>query len=444
MKNILILGAGRSAFSLIENLLQNAESNQWHVSICDMSLPYLNERYADNPFLTKVKFSLENDSQLSELVSKSDIVISMLPARFHQKVAKSCLQHSKNMLTASYVSPEMEAMDAEAKEKGILFLNEMGLDPGIDHLSAMKIIDELKAEGAEITSFASFTGGLVAPESDNNPWNYKFTWNPRNVVLAGKGTAQYIQKGQFKYIPYHRLFSTIQTIEIDGCGEFEGYPNRDSLSYRPIYGLERIPTMLRGTLRKPGFCKSWNHFIQLGMTDDSYKLENSEEMTYRNFINTFLPYNIDKTVEKKVADFIGESVDGVEIEKLKWLGIFEETKIGTPDLSPAQALQQILEAKWTLAETDKDMIVMQHLFEYEKGGKSHNLKSSLVIMGEDTDNTAMAKGVGLPLAIGCKLVLNGKINLKGVQRPIQPSIYEPVLEELEKLGIKFVEKEEVN
>jgi saccharopine dehydrogenase (NADP+, L-glutamate forming) len=348
------------------------------------------------------------------------------------------------MLTASYVSPEMDAMDSEAKQKGITFLNEMGLDPGIDHLSAMKIIDELKAEGAEITSFASFTGGLVAPESDNNPWNYKFTWNPRNVVLAGQGTAQYIQKGQLKYIPYHRLFNTTQTIGIDGYGEFEGYPNRDSLSYRPIYGLEQIPTMLRGTLRKSGFCKSWNHFIQLGMTDDSYKLENSEEMTYRNFINTFLPYNIDKTVEQKVADFIGEPVDGAEIKKLKWLGVFEETKIGKADLSPAQALQQILEAKWTLDEEDKDMIVMQHLFEYKKGGELQKLTSSLVIMGDDTDNTAMAKGVGLPLAIGCKLILNGEIDLKGVQRPIHSSIYNPVLDELEKLEIKFVEKQELS
>ena len=442
MNKILILGAGRSAFSLINYLIAQSEENPWQILVGDLNLDYLNAKYPDHANLQKFKFDLAKKAQLEEKIALVDVVISMLPARFHPEVAKVCLAKEKHLLTASYVSEEMKAMQQEAEAKGLLFLNEIGLDPGIDHLSAMQIIDQLKAQGAEITSFGSFTGGLIAPESDDNPWNYKFTWNPRNVVLAGQGTAQYIQKNQYKYIPYHRLFTTTQTIEIDGYGKFEGYPNRDSLKYRGVYGLENIPTMLRGTLRKHGFCKSWNHFVQLGMTDDSYQLENSESLTYRAFINTFLPFNSAKSVEQKVADFIQEPIDGTEIEKLTWLGIFEDQPIGLPNASPAQALQKLLEGKWKLADEDKDMIVMQHLFEYQLNGELHKLISSLVIIGEDADETAMAKGVGLPLAIACKLLLQGKIQARGVCRPIHKEIYEPILEELKTLGIEFKETEQ--
>ena len=441
MKNIVILGAGRSAYSLINYLIKHAETHDWHVLVGDRDLDYLNNRFKDQNRLTKFQFDVADNQQVVQAVKKADLVISMLPARFHPLVAQPCLDLGRHLVTASYVSPEMQAFDKEAKEKGLLFLNEIGLDPGIDHLSAKKVIDELKDEGATLLGFESYTGGLVAPESDNNPWNYKFTWNPRNVVLAGQGTALFMQSGKYKFIPYHRLFDTTKTISIEGYGEFEVYPNRDSLKYRKVYDLESIPTMLRGTLRKVGFCKSWNHFVQLGMTDDSYQLPDSEHMTYREYVNSFLPYNPIATVEQKIAKFIGEDLQSEEMDKLRWLGIFEDTPIGIPQASPAQILQSILEKKWTLEQDDKDMIVMQHLFHYQLKGEERKITSSLVLIGDDVNDTAMSKGVGLPLAIATKLILTGKINLTGVHRPTEKVIYEPILDELEQLGIQFDEKE---
>ncbi len=297
MSTIVVLGAGRSAYSLIQYLLQHAAEHQWHVTIADQSVEFLNQNFEVHPHLTKVAFNVLDESQRQEIVSQATVIISMLPASFHPLVAQTCLSEGKHLLTASYVSKEMKAMQEEVTAKGLLFLNEMGLDPGIDHLSAMKIIDELKAKGVSFSSFKSYTGGLVAPESDNNPWNYKFTWNPRNVVLAGQGVAKYIEKGQYKYLPYHRLFKQTNTYEIPEYGSFEGYPNRDSLQYRGIYGLSEIPTMLRGTFRRAGYCKSWDHFVQLGLTDDSYTIGNSSKLTYRSFINTFLPYSATMDLE---------------------------------------------------------------------------------------------------------------------------------------------------
>lgn len=442
MKRIVILGAGRSAYSLINYLTKHAEQHDWEVRVGDRDLKYLDSKFPDQKRLVKFAFDVMDNNQLEQAVVNSDLVISMLPARFHPQVATPCLAHNKHLVTASYVSPEMQAMHEEAKKKGLLFLNEIGLDPGIDHLSAKKVIDELKEAGAELLGFESFTGGLVAPESDNNPWNYKFTWNPRNVVLAGQGTALFMQSGRYKFIPYHRLFSTTKDITLEGYGTFEGYPNRDSLKYREIYDLQDIPTMLRGTLRKEGFCKSWNHFVQLGMTDDSYTLEDSETMTYREFINSFLPYNKTASVEEKVAKFIGEPIDGIELDKLRWLDLFSEQAIGLKNATPAQVLQQILEKKWSLEENDKDMIVMQHLFHYKLKGEEHRMTSSLVIIGDDVHDTAMAKGVGLPLAMATKLILTGKIKLTGVKRPTEKTIYEPILKELEEMGIRFEEREE--
>jgi saccharopine dehydrogenase-like NADP-dependent oxidoreductase len=443
MKTILILGAGRSAYSLIQYLTERAQASQWHVTVGDRDLRALQSRFPDHPCLTKAAFDVMNAEQCNDAVAKADLVISMLPASFHPLVAKPCLKHGKHLLTASYVSEEMKGYHAEALSKGLVFLNEMGLDPGIDHLSAKKIIDHLHQQGAAITLFKSYTGGLIAPESDNNPWNYKFTWNPRNVVLAGQGTAKYIRNGQYKYVPYHQLFQHTDSFHIEGYGDFEGYPNRDSLQYREVYGLQGIPTMLRGTLRRKGFCNSWNTFVQLGLTDDTYAVEGSEHMTYREFLNAYLPYSPSDMLEEKLAKYLGVEVDSPEMAKLGWLGLFEREPIRLPNASPAAILQQVLERKWQLEEGDKDMTVMQHIFEYVHNGVCKQLSSSLVIIGDDVNNTAMAKGVGLPLAIAAKMLLEGRIAHRGVLRPIYPDLYEPVMEELESLGMVFQEHETV-
>ena len=440
MKKILVIGAGRSAITLIKYLLDNAKANNWFVRVADFLEDLAKEAVANHSSGKAIFFNVTDDMQRESEISDSDIVISMLPTRMHILVAEDCVRLGKNLVTASYVSKEILALDEKAKQAGIILLNEIGLDPGIDHMSAMQVIDEIKVNGGELTSFKSYCGGLVHPDFDNNPWNYKFTWNPRNVVLAGKGTAQYIKQGRYKYIPYHKLFERTEIISVLNAGEFEGYANRDSLSYRKAYGLDKIPTLLRGTLRRKGFCKSWNMFVQLGMTEDTYVVENTENMTYREFTNLFFPFNNKCTVEKKFCDYLNISVDSDEFKKAKWLGIFIDKKVGLKDVTPAKILQKILEEKWSLASQDKDMIVMQHQFEYVQDGELKKLNSSLLVFGDDPRYTSMAKTVGLPVAIAAKLILNGDINSVGVKIPTTKDIYAPVLKELEENGINFVEE----
>ncbi|WP_020532233.1 saccharopine dehydrogenase family protein [Flexithrix dorotheae] len=435
-KKIFLIGAGRSASVLIKYLLEQSQVHQWQLTIGDQDTEMVKSKVG-SANVNIIKFDVNNEQQREQEIQDVDLVISMLPARFHPIVATSCLKHKKHLVTASYVSPEIKAMEKEAKENGVLLLNEIGLDPGLDHLSAMKEIDEIRNGGGRMLNFESFTGGLVAPESDNNPWNYKFTWNPRNVVLAGQGTVKFIQEGQFKYIPYHRLFRRTEIIEIEGYGRFEGYANRDSLKYLDVYNLGGIPTIYRGTLRRPGFCRAWDVFVKLGATDDSYIMEGSENMTHRDFINSFLSYNPHDSVELKLMHYLHLDQDSPIIEKLQWLGIFEHTKVGLKNATPAQILQHILEKKWTLQPNDKDMIVMWHQFIFEQKGIKQRKTSSVVVIGDDAVNTAMAKTVGLPLGIATKLILTDKINLSGVHIPITPEIYNPVLDELSRNGITF-------
>ena len=300
MKKILVIGAGRSAATLLRYLLDNAKSNNWFVIVADSSKELAKVAVRVGEQGKGICFDVNNIEKREKEINNADIVISMLPARMHIMVAKDCVRLKKHLVTASYVSSEIAELDQTAKESGVLLLNEIGLDPGIDHMSAMQVIDEVKANGGVLTSFRSFCGGLIHPDYDNNPWRYKFTWNPRNVVLAGQGAAQYIEEGSYKYIPYNKLFERTEKISVLDAGEFEGYANRDSLSYRKAYGLEDIPTLFRGTLRRIGYSEAWNVFVQLGMTDDSYTLENSENITNREFFNMFLPYDKTFSVEEKL------------------------------------------------------------------------------------------------------------------------------------------------
>ncbi|RDV16060.1 saccharopine dehydrogenase [Pontibacter diazotrophicus] len=445
MKRILLLGAGRSAASLIQYLCDNATAESWRIRIGDISVGHLQPLMEAVTCVDLLNFDVHNERQRAEEVQQADLVISLLPAAFHILVAQECLKQNKNLITASYVTPAFKALHQEAEEKNLTILMESGLDPGIDHMSAMAVIHRLKDAGGKITSFKSFTGGLVAPESDNNPWRYKFTWNPRNVVLAGQGTAKYIKNGTYKFIPYHQLFKRTDEFFVEGYGQFEGYANRDSLSYREPYGLADIPTMLRGTLRRPGYCAAWDVFVQLGLTDDSYTLEGTENMTHCSFIEAFLPpaTTQGQSITERLAAYTGIPADGTIMEKIVWLGLFEEKSIELTGATPAQVLEKILKEKWTLAPGDKDMIVMQHLFEYEQEGEKREITSTLVATGDDETHTAMAKTVGLPVGILAKLLLQGKINQRGVVIPIYPELYKPVLEELKQFGVDFVEKERV-
>ena len=443
MRKILVIGAGQSSSSLIKYLLDKSILENLHITVADMSLELAKKKILNHKNGQAITLNIFDDFDRNNAIKNADIVVSMLPAHLHINAAKDCLKYGKSMVTASYISNEMKALHQDAVHKNIIFMNEIGLDPGVDHMSAMKVIDEIRAKGGKMLLFESFCGGLVAPESDDNLWNYKFTWNPRNVVLAGQGGAsKFIQEGTYKYIPYHKLFRRTEILNIDGYGKFEAYANRDSLKYRSVYGLDDILTLYRGTIRRVGYSRAWNIFVQLGMTDDSYTMENSENMSYREFTNSFLAYNPNDSVELKLRHYLKIDQDDIIWEKLLELDLFNSTKkIGLKNATPAQILEKILKDSWTLKENDKDMIVMQHLFGYELNGKKHQIESSMVCLGDNQVYTAMAKTVGLPVAIATLKILNKEITTPGVQIPINKEVYEPILAELEENGIVFKEKE---
>ncbi len=442
MQNILIIGAGKSSTALINYLLKHCKEEKWNITIAEKDLKLAESKIDGHDQAKAVPFDVFDAELLSNLVGDHDLIISMLPASLHIHVARKCAEQKKHFLTASYLTEEIKSLYGQFKNAGKLMIMEMGLDPGIDHMSAMKVLDQLRDEGCELTGFETFTGGLVAEESvGDNPWKYKFTWNPRNVVLAGQGSCKFIQEGRYKYIPYQKLFRRTETIYIPDHGYFEGYANRDSLAYLDIYNLRGIKTLYRGTLRRPGYCAAWDVFVQLGATDDTYEMENVSEMTHRQFLNSFLSYNPNDSVELKLAHYLNLDLDNGIMFKLKWLGLFDEEPIGLNKGTPAQILEHILKKKWTLEPEDRDMIVMWHKFNFLSDGKPRQIESSMVALGDDEVHTAMSKTVGLPLAIAAKLILKGKIKLSGVHVPIKKEIYEPVLAELTNTGLMFTERE---
>jgi saccharopine dehydrogenase (NADP+, L-glutamate forming) len=440
MKKVLLIGAGKSSGYLIDYLLKYAVLEQFELTVADLNMEAALLKTKSLPNSKAIVLDINNTEQRHEHIKDADIVISMLPAFMHFPVAQDCVKLKKHLITASYVSPEIMSLHEEATKQDVLLLNEIGLDPGLDHLSAMKVIHQIQENGGKLTSFKSFCGGLVAPESNNNPWGYKFSWNPRNVILAGQSTAQYMIDGKYKYLPYQRLFSSAEVIEVEGYGKFDAYANRDSLSYRKLYGIEDIATMVRGTLRQHLYCEAWHVFVMLGITDDSIQIEIPKDYTYGNFIDSFLP-GTENDLVKRLCDFTNKSATDELINMIIWTGLLGNEKVGISKGSPAMILQKLLEEKWLLEATDKDMIVMQHLFEYTNSDNViKNMTSTLVVIGEDSQKTAMAKTVGLPLAMAVRRLIKGEIKLRGVQIPVLPEIYKPILQELEEYGIVFEEK----
>lgn len=426
MPSILILGAGRSSSALISYLLSFGEASSIDVTVGDVSLQAALERVTGSAHGKAIEFDITRTDESRRAISNATVVVSLIPAHLHPSVARICLETGSHLLTASYVSDEMKSLDTASRAKSLLFLNECGLDPGIDHMSAMQVMDRIRSEGGKITSFESFTGGLIAPETDvENPWRYKFTWNARNVVMAGQSTAKFLSEGEYKYIPYQQLFKRVTPVVVPGYGEYEGYANRDSLKYLETYGLHGVRTMLRGTLRNKGFCSAWNVLVQLGCCDDSFEMENVESMTHAGFIKSF----------GGIRD-AGEE----DMKRLKWSGLLSEEKVGLTRGTPAQILEHILNKKWKLQAGDKDLVVMWHRFRYEQDGKQKHIEASLVAKGEDPINTAMARTVGLPLGIAAKLLIQGTIKQRGVAIPTTPEFYEPILKELRSVGIEVRER----
>jgi len=441
VKSIVVLGAGRSTSALIEYLATHPDAAQWHLHVVDQDAETLQTKCAPYPAVEAHTADLSQESIRNSWIDQADVVVSMLPAMMHPDVARACLRMGKHLVTASYASEEMKALDSQAREKGLIFLNECGVDPGIDHMSTMEILEKIRQKGGEITSYESFCGGILAPESPSNPWQYKFTWNPRNVVMAGAGgTVKFIQEGLYKFIPYHKLFRRTEFLSIPGYGRFEGYANRDSLKYISEYGLDGIPTMYRGTLRRPGFCRAWDVFVQLGATDDSYRMEGVARMTHRSFINSFLAYHISDSVELKLMHYLQIPQDSELMEMFEWLGLFAEEPVGLSSGTPAQVLQHILEKKWTMTSADTDMLVMWHRIYYTLQGQKFRLESSMVCKGKSAQNTAMAFTVGLPVAMATRLVTLDLIQERGVLLPMRKEVYAPILAELAEWGIRFDER----
>ncbi len=447
MKTILLFGAGKSATVLIDYLLKEAACNDWKIIIADADKNQVLAKTNNSPLAEAVQIDITKDEQRSELVQKADIVISMMPPALHFLVAKDCVTFSKNLLTASYVDDQIKSLEAAIDNKKILFLCEMGLDPGIDHMSAMKMIDEIKTAGGKITSFKSHCGGLVAPESDNNPWHYKISWNPKNIVMAGSSGAVYKKENKIIEKEYYQVFENCNTVNFPGLSEMAWYPNRDSLSYIPIYNLEAAETFIRTTLRYPAFCRGWDYIVNLGLTDTEDHDNIMDCETYADWLERKLYLVEDREMDLKeyTALYVPEEHIEELITQFNFLGLTADNKLPKAAQSSAEILQFTAETKLAMQPNDKDMIVMLHEIEYEKENapkgpvEKHKVQSWLQVIGSDNLRTAMAKTVGLPLGIAAKLILNGTIQLTGLHIPTLEEIYEPVLKELELMQIKFTE-----
>lgn len=431
MKTIVLFGGGRSAGSLILFLDEYCAVQQHRFILCDVQKPQWVQSLAATQFET---IQLENDAQRQSFIQSADVVLSLLPPALHTIIVKDCIRFKKHFINASYISPEIEELKNEIASTGKLFLLECGLDPGIDHMSAMEMTSRLRNEGYNINSFLSFTGGLVAPESDTNPWHYKISWNPRNVVLAGQGTARFRQEGSYRLVPYTQLFKRLFSFEVKGLGLMDGYANRDSLSYQELYGMQQIDTFIRGTLRYPDYCQGWNLLVQLGLTDDVVALPSVK--TWKELLDVFLPPSSD-TFEKRISDYLNVSIESKEFKNLLWLGIATEKALPTQAKTPAQVLQSLIEEKWKLETNDLDLIAMQHEWIVCKNDEEKKVISSLVLKGKNNIETAMAQTVGLPMGIAAALLLENKLNATGLHRPLTPEIYEPILRRLEAHGIVF-------
>jgi saccharopine dehydrogenase-like NADP-dependent oxidoreductase len=437
MNIILLFGAGKSSSFLIKYLLENATEHNWILQIVDTNTIHLQEKYGNNANLQLFSIDVNNELDRNKLVSNASLVISLLPPFLHIVVAKSCLLFSKNLITASYVSDEIKAMHDELVEKKVLFLCEMGLDPGIDHMSAMKIIHEIENQNAEITCFKSHCGGLIAPESDTNPWHYKISWNPRNVITAGNAGAHYILKNKEHHVSYSDIFKAPQTIQVQTIGDLAYYPNRDSIGYKDDYNLQQVQTLMRTTLRYPAYMNAWQYIVALQLTNEKDNHFDTNQLSYLQWLQQVLRV---ENVEEKLSQTFDTNLEARKL--FDFLDITSNEIIGIGNQkSSADILQTVIEKKWRMQETDKDMIVMQHEFEYKTSNENKYWKSTLIVKGEDRTYTAMAKTVGLPMAIFAKLLITNKITgLSGVQIPVMPSIYLPVLEELATEGIIFTEE----
>jgi saccharopine dehydrogenase (NADP+, L-glutamate forming) len=443
MQKILILGAGKSSSALIEYLSSSGLQHGWLISVADFNINLAKNKSKDKSNCTAVQLDIHNDAERRKIIDAHDLILSMLPSSMHVLPAKDCVDLKKHFLNASYVTEALIPIFKQGQSQGLIFMGELGLDPGLDHISAMCMFNHVFREGGIIESFRSFAGGLVALESDDNPWHYKFSWNPKNVILAGRGTAQFKANGRSYFVPYPRLFRDAYNIDIPKIGTFDWYPNRDSMLYIPRYDLQECPTVIRGTLRYPGFCRGWNALIELGLTDPQSKLSRLDEISYEDLIRGIVHAAKDEDLILKLAKYLNIAPNDPIIYQLIHAGILSTEYIPFAKATPAEILENLLTKKWALKAGDKDRIVMHHEIVYRKKNKLFQLNSSLELIGQDHENTAMARLVGLPLAIMAELVMSKKVLRTTNLIPIETKVYQPIINRLGELGIKFLEEERI-
>ena len=426
-----------SATDLIHYMLKHSYEYDWFVTVGDIDVPKVEMKIGGHPRGKAVYFDCYDEAIMDRYIKDSNIVISLLPPGMHAAAAIIALKYNVHVVTASYTAPEMWELDEEARQRGLTFLNELGADPGIDHMNGMRAIDKIKAKGGEILSFSSFCGSLVAPESNDHPWGYKFTWSPMNVVTMGAGGARYFRNSKLRCIPYHRLYTDPQIVEVPGHGKFEAYANRDSIPYCGTYGLDGIPTMIRATLRHPGFCAGWNAMVQIGLTANDYRIEDSDKMTYRQWLSCYLPGKDSDPIIDRLTQVLKVPKDSQIMRQILWTDVHTDRSITRENGTPAEILLDLLLEKWKFNPGDTDMLVFYDRQEYQLDGELFEHTAYMVTKGQDQLHTAISRTVGLPAAIGAKLILNGEINTRGVLLPIHKEVYDPILNELEEMGIGY-------
>lgn len=436
MPTILVAGAGKSSTCLIQYLIYHAAKHKWNLLIADGDIKAIEDKINGNNIAKAIALDITNTAERQKLVKEADLVVSLMPPHLHIHLAKDCLQFKKNLITSSYISAEIKEMDSAVKEAGLMFMCEMGLDPGIDHMTANHIIHSIQRVASTITSFKSYCGGLIAPESDDNPWHYKFSWNPKNIVTAGLGGATYLNNGKEMAVSYQELFDTNKKIKVEGHGSYAYYPNRDSLKYLQTYDLPDVKNFLRATLRHPEFCKGWNAIIKLGLTNDA---DNNEATpTYADWVKSKTAYNNGVSLQQHVANSLNIDVKDKVMDMLTWLEIFKDKPINKNRSNSAEILLNLLLEKWQMNPEDKDLVVMQHEVEYIHKGTKISLTSNMVVKGDDRKYSAMAKTVGLPMGVLAKMILAKRIVPPvGVHIPNMPSVYKPVMNELKHHDIVF-------
>jgi saccharopine dehydrogenase-like NADP-dependent oxidoreductase len=446
MKNIVVLGAGQSTPYLISFLLDNAEENNWFITICDRDYELAKKRLNGSQYGDAVEFDINDASLRKAYIQKADVIVNMLAPTFQYLIALDCLNHGTHCISTSYEDVRIQDLHKDALRKGILILNEMGLDPGIDHMTAMLIIDRVKENGGKISSFKSYGGGLPAPEAAaSNPFKYCITWNPRNVVMAGEYGAQFMEAGKLKILPHHEVFNRTWRVYVEGLGEFEAYPNRDSLVYQKLFHLGKVRTMIRGTIRYPGWSEVWSQIVKLGMANESLRIPNLSNKRYNEFTEMFLPTEVSgANVEERTANYLNISPTGNIIDKMRWLGLFSDEKIEANVKTAAEVLTNLLKHKMPLPKGARDMVALKHeMIASYNGNNKERITSSLIEYSDIKGGfTAISKLVGLPAAISVKLLLTDKLPITGCRIPTHPAIYNPVLKELSDYGVSFNEKVE--